>query len=59
MGIWYAPFDDRNGGRQHGRELLQQVGAVASLLELLNNTDDDLIIDALCVDLCLTRLAAW
>jgi hypothetical protein len=35
------------------------VGAVSSLLELLDNTDNNLIIDALCVDLCLPRLAAW
>lgn len=54
-----VPLDDGNGGRQYGREFLEQVGAVARLLELLDHADDDLIIDALRVDLCLPGLAAW
>ena len=50
--ICYVPLYNWNCRRQYGRKLLEQVGSVACLLELLDDTDDDLVIDALGVDLC-------
>lgn len=56
---WYVPFNYRDCGRQHGGEFFEKMGAISSLLELLDDADDDDVVDALGVDLCLTRLAAW
>lgn len=55
----YVPFDNGDDGRQDQSKLLEQMGAVTSLLELLNYTDNNLVIDTLGVDLCDARLAAW
>lgn len=49
--VWHIPLDDRDGRRQHDGKLLQQMGPVTCLFELLDDADDDLVIDALCVDL--------
>ena len=57
-GAWYAPFNNGDGGRQDGGELLEQVGAVACLLELLDDADNNFVVDALRIDLCVPRLAA-
>ena len=54
----YVPLDDRDSGRQYCGKLLQQVRSVSSLLELLNDANNDFIVDTLCVDLCMRRLAA-
>lgn len=35
------------------------MGAIACLLELLDHADDDDVVDALGVNLCLSGLAAW
>jgi hypothetical protein len=35
------------------------MGTVAGLLELLNDADDDLVVNALSVDLGLPGLGAW
>lgn len=53
-----APFDKGDGRREYGGQLLEEVWPVARLLELLYHGDDDGVVDALGVDLCLRSHAA-
>lgn len=45
------------GSRKDGGELLDQMRSVAGLLELFNDTSDDVIFDSLDIDLCVVYRA--
>ena len=57
LGAWswgkYVPLNDGYRRGENGGELPEQVWSVAGLLKLFNYTDDDSVVDALCIDLCL------
>ena len=44
--ICYVPLYNWNCRRQYGRKLLEQVGSVACLLELLDDSRNNVIVDA-------------
>lgn len=50
-GEGYLLCDGVIGGGHDGRQFLDQMGTVAGLLQLLDDGDDDVIVDALGVDL--------
>lgn len=54
----YIPEDSFIRGREDGGELFNQMGSVARFLQLVNHTDDNVVVDTIRIYLG-TALGAW
>src|SRR4051812_25904022 len=57
MGWVGLPFDNGDGGGEHGGQLLEQMRPIARLFQLLDDSDDNGVVNALGVDLGMAVVA--